>query len=646
VAQGVRTAADLKQLVKDYSKFDELVIDVETMGDHRLDPQRNVVFWVSLGGPGRADAIPCGHPIGERVTYLEDDDTHRVTDKGKYQERRINETSKRLKWFDLPLQYTPAPSQLWVSDVAEALAPLLFSDRRKIGHRVKFDLESMAKYYNGELPPPPYGDTIVAARLVDETQLAYRLGDCVRREFKYTYNKKIGKSVETHPYSVAHLYSYLDAKYEWVLWQALKEKLRQQKLMPIFDLEMELLPVIMDMEMSGTAIDEEVLNALGDEFSRELAALQLAINQRAGKPINLNADRQVGELVYDILGKTCRVYTPSGQRSTSRETLEAYRKNKTVANILEFSSLNKLQGTFIEGLRRNLVDGRVYPDFNQVGARSGRTSCSEPNVQQIPVRSERGKRVRDVFIASEGCVLVVADLSQIELRVLAHYTQDKVLLKAYEDGISLHALLAQAVFGKDYTPLQYAFAKNGNFSCLFGGSAATIYRRYDFPSIRVAQKVIDGFYGTYRSVKPWKAHILERARNTYRKGKQQPYVETILGRRRRLPELHYLDWGKRAAAERQAISTVISGSAADLFKVIMINTHRNLLTAGFNGHILMTVHDELVVEVPAHHQEEGLDIVKSTMENEALNPFTREPLLTVPIVADAKIVGRWSEAKG
>ena len=235
-------------------------------------------------------------------------------------------------------------------------------------------------------------------------------------------------------------------------------------------------------------------------------------------------------------------------------------------------------------------------------------------------------------------------MSQIELRVLAHFTQDPKLLKAYREGMSLHKLLAEQVFGADYTPTQYALAKNGNFSCLFGGSPNVLVQRYDFPSVAMAEKVIDGFYSTYKRVNPWKKELLQEARSRYKRTKSPPYTTTLLGRKRRLPELNSTVFGVRSAAERQAVSSIIQGSAADLFKLGMIQAYNRLQEVDWEGHLLMMVHDELVAEVPESHAEEGLELVKSSMED-VMNPLTGEPILSIPIEADAKIVERWSDAK-
>ena len=641
---GVRTQDQLREVVEAYSAFDEFVIDVETIGatkEERLDPLRNQVFWISLAGPGRADVIPCGHPLGERVIYSEDDTTYRVNKQGKYQEHRTNPDTGREKWYDIPDQWTKAPSQLWVSEVAEGLRPLLFSGQRKVGHNVKFDLRSMAKYYGGVVPPPPYGDTEIGSRLVNENFPAYDLKSCINRAFQFKY-PKIGKEVEIYPYSEAHSYSYLDAKYDWLLWEKVKAGLKREKVERIFEFEMHLLSVIIDMENTGIKIDLDILQRLGREFGMEMANLKVAIDKKAGAEINLNANEQVADLVYDTLGHTCKEFTPTGKRKTAKDVLEEFSDDPIVAKILDYAALNKLQGTFVDGIQHWTTDSQVHPSFQQIGAVSGRMSCREPNIQQVPSRSARAKQLRQVFVARPGMALIVADLSQIELRVLAHYTQDPRLLKAYKDGVSLHKVLAERVWGKDYTPEQYILAKNGNFSCLYGAAPGTLVKRYGFPNIKVAKQVRDAFYDSYRRVGPWKQDVIAVAQSTYRKGKVLPYVETLLGRKRRLPGLFSAAEKVRWGAERQAISSIIQGSAADIFKIGMMNMYEPLLDIG--GHTLMVVHDEVVVEVPEEFADEGLARVKKGMED-IHDPWTGDMLLTVPLVAEAHIVQRWSDAK-
>lgn len=644
---GILTEDQLQRLVDDYFAFDEFSIDVETQGEYRDNPHRNEVFWISLAGPGRADAIPCGHPLGERIPWPDDSEHRRHPTNGRPQLHRVNEETGKLKWFDVPEPFTEPPKQLWISDACEILRPLLFSKKkRKIGQNIKFDIESLAKYYNGVPPPGPYGDTLVAAKLINENEFTYRLESLVQREFHYTYEKIGKRGVEKFPYSEAHLYSYLDAKYAWLLWQAYQQPMEKEKVRHIFDLEMRLLPVLIDMEMHGISIDQDRLDELDEEFSREMARLQIAINKVAGYQINLNANKQVADLVYGTLGKRCYYWTATGAQQVSKEALEHYERNTTISKILDHRSLNKLRGTFIDGARKNLLDGKIHADFDQVGAVSGRLSCRNPNLQQVPQRSERGKKCREVFIASPGKSLVVSDLSQIELRVLAHFTQDPQLLAAYREGLDLHGLTAEKAFGKNWTPLQRSFAKNAGFSAVYGGTARTMYVKYKLPSLAVAESILEGFYSTYRRVIPWKRRTWAEAKGRWRARTRAPFVLTVLGRKRRLPDLmkQRSNFKRYSSAERQAISSVISGTAADLFKLAMIECHRLLAQQDFEAHILMTVHDELVVECPANKTKETVALVKKAMED-IRHPETGEPILTVPIVAETHVVKRWADAK-
>lgn len=397
---GVLTREQLDDVVAAYLEFDEFVFDVETFGEYRLDPQRNEIFWISMAGPGRADVLPCGHPIGERIAYAPGDALHRISPQGKHQERRVNPDSGREKWFDIPEPFTPAPKQLWVSEVAEALTPLMFSERRKVGHNVKFDLESIAKYYGGKVPPPPYGDTLVVARLVNENHLNYSLGQCVKRAFGFEYDKSKGKKLEVYPYSEAYEYSYLDAKYGWLLWQKLLPLLDREEVRHIFDMEMDLLPVLIDMEMVGACVDVNGLFELHREFATEMARRKIKINTAAGYEINLNANRQVAELVYDTLGHECIFFTEkTHERQVTKEALEACGKDKVVQAILEYQRYHKLQSTFVEGLINSNINGRIHPDFNQMGAVSGRLSCVAGSTL-LP--TSRGVFQFDEYLPQEG----------------------------------------------------------------------------------------------------------------------------------------------------------------------------------------------------------------------------------------------------
>ena len=284
-----------------------------------------------------------------------------------------------------------------------------------------------------------------------------------------------------------------------------------------------------------------------------------------------------------------------------------------------------------------------HGDFDQRGARTGRFSCREPNLQNIPTRQT--KVIRDIFIAPPGHKLLIGDYNQIELRLLAHYTRDPLLLKAYNEGIDLHTLTAQRAYHvTEPTERQRSLAKNVNFSMVYGGGPGTIMERYEVP-LAEAKALIEAFFSTYRSVKPWTAAVIKQCKKNRvsedyaswsGKRATPPYVSTILGRRRRLPEIFWSDRERRGYAERQAVNTVIQGSAGDIMKVSMVNVLR-----GFNGHpwsLVLTVHDELMAVVPDADAEAAKAVMKHRMEN-----LTLPVALRVPLTVEVKVVDRWSE---
>lgn len=623
----------LAEVVAAYKEFDEFVFDVETKGEHPLDPGRNEVFWISLAGPGRADVIPMGHPLGTIIRY----------------EAPLTKTGKvSLSASAMPTPiYSRPPSQLWPEEVFGGLEPLFFSKRRKIGHNTKFDLQSIAKYY-GILPPPPYGDTSVAAHLINENHIGYKpygLESCVKREMGFTWEKSFGKNPAAAPFNIAARYSYFDAKYTWLLDRHLKPILEEEGMLALYEMEMEVLEVVCHMEMRGVDIDVPAIKAADESFAAEIAEVYAKVEKAAGWKINLNADAEVRKLVYEIRKHKPKVFTKVLQEpSIAAKALAPYAvKDPIVGAVVKWADLSKMHTTFIKGIQSRLVDGRVHCDFDQRGARTGRFSSRTPNLQNIPTRQT--KVIRDIFIAPPGHKLVVGDYSQIELRLLAHYTQDPLLIKAYTEGLDLHTLTAtRAYHTKEPTERERSLAKNVNFSMVYGGGPATIMARYEVP-YQEAQNLIDAFFSTYTRVKPWTAAVIKKCKTNrvsaqYAEwtGKKEspPYVETILGRKRRLPEIFWSDFEHRGLAERQAVNTVIQGSAGDICKVAMVNVLRAF--EGRPWHLILTVHDELVSVVPEEDAEEA-----RTVQQKAMEDLTLPVKLRVPLVAEVKICSRWSE---
>lgn len=633
----------LAELVTAYKEFDSFVFDVETKGSHRLDPVQNEVFWISLAGPGRADVIPMGHPLGNVLRY-----EAALTKTGKLSKAQ-NATPTAV--------YGKPPMQLWPEEVFGALEDLFFSDREKIGHNVKFDVESVAKYFGGLIMPGPFFGTDIAAHLLNENWKGfkpYSLGSCCHRELGFYWEKSIGAESEKHPFNIAARYSYFDAKYTWLLAQHYKEMLEEDGFLDLFNLESMVTEVVCHMEMAGVHIDTDAIKKVEASFAEELEETYRKICDAAGNEwptetgeINLNADAQVRKLVYEIREHKPIEWTTKTQEPSIRaQVLEEYaEKDEIVAACIHWASLNKMQTTFVQNIRGRLINGKIHCQFDQRGARTGRFSSREPNLQNIPTRQT--KVIRDMFMAPPGWKLIVADYSQIELRLLAHFSQDPVLVQAYVDGLNLHTLTAEKAFStKEPNKLQYSYAKNTNFTLVFGGSPETIANRYTVP-LKIARVLHKAFYDTYRRVEPWrKAVVLKTKKNRVSEdyatwsGKKAcpPYTTTITGRRRRLPEIFWNNNKDRAYAERQAVSHVIQGSAGDINKYALVNVHRFIKENKKDWHIIITVHDELVARVPEAEAEEAAAAIKYAMENLPL-PVT----LRVPLLVDVDICSRWSE---
>jgi len=630
----VTDRGQLREIVEAYSEFDEFVFDVETKGDHRLDPRRNEVFWISLAGPGRADVIPMGHPVGDVLRY----------EPARTPTGRLSQASNATP---IPV-FSPPPKQLWPEDVFGALEPLFYSKRRKIGHNVKFDTCSVAKYYDNELMPGPFGDTGIACFLINENQTGYKpysLGSCVKRELDFTWEKSMGAEIEKVPFHYAARYSYFDAKEDWLLWRCLQPQLEDCEMASIFDLEMDVLEVVCHMEQHGVHIDVDAIKKVDASLKAEIEETYEKVRKAAGWDITLTNQDEVRKLVYEVRKHKPWMYTEKTRiPSTAAKALEKYaEKDPIIAAAIHYAQLHKLHGTFVTGLRSKIVDGRIHATFKQNGARTGRFSSEEPNLQNIPTRQT--KVIRELFVAPPGYKMIVADYSQIELRLLAHFTQDPLLIKAYVEGLDLHSMTACAAYRvKEPTERQRSLAKNVNFTLAYRGTPETIAARYEVP-IKDAQLVHDAFYATYRRVKPWQDAVVKKCRTNRvssdyaewsGKKPSPPYVATICGRKRRLPEIFWSDRQARNAAERQAINHVIQGSAGDINKIAMVQVFRAF--QGHPWHLVLTIHDELVAVVP----EEDVEEAKATMKQQMENPTLPVPL-RVPLVVDIKVCDRWSE---
>jgi len=441
------------------------------------------------------------------------------------------------------------------------------------------------------------------------------------------------------PIAQATPYACADVDMTYRLVKVLEPELHEKKLWLLFtEVEMPLVPVLSAMEMRGVALDVEFLREMSRQLHERLMALEREIHELVGYPFNIGSTQQLSDALFIKLGLSAQGVpkTKSGHYSTSASVLERLRGQHPVIDlILEHRELAKLKSTYVDALPKlvNKRTGRVHTSFNQTGTVTGRLSSSDPNLQNIPIRTELGRQVRRAFIAAPGHLLLSADYSQVELRILAHISQDEGLLAAFKRGEDIHASTAATVLGvpiEKVTREMRRLAKTINFGITYGMSGYGLAQRTGL-SQEEADRFIKNYFAKYPRVKKY-------VEETKRKAREQGYVETLLGRRRYFPELasdskaHY---SVKAAAERMAINAPIQGSAADIIKIAMINLHRALKERGLASSMTLQVHDELVLEVPEGELEAVKPLVKSTMEG----AFE----LDAPLKVDMKVGRNWLE---
>ncbi|HEX5630612.1 MAG TPA: DNA polymerase I, partial [Acidimicrobiia bacterium] len=399
------------------------------------------------------------------------------------------------------------------------------------------------------------------------------------------------------------------------------------------DVELPLVRVLARMEQSGIAVDRDYLEELGESLRDRLATLEKDIYQAAGEPFNINSTLQLREVLYERLGLPVQKKTAKGQPSTDAATLQKLAdQHPVVEHLLRYRELEKLRSTYVDGLLPLIAgDGRIHCIFNQSGAATGRISSEQPNMQNIPVRSEEGRTIRRAFVAAPGHRFVVADYSQIELRILAHMCRDEALVAAFRDGHDIHTETARRVFGVSAAGVTNEMrrrAKTINFGLLYGMEAYGLAQRLEIPQ-EEAREQMAAYFAQFPGVEDYMSSIVVEARN-------RGYTETIMGRRRYLPELVSGNFRERQAAERMALNAPIQGSAADIIKQAMIVLDTAL--DEYEAAMLLQVHDELVIEAPDDRAAAVADQVRTAMEGVVT--------LEVPLVADVVIASNLAEAKG
>lgn len=636
------TRAALDEIVGAYSRFDEFVFDVETTGPHRGHAPLARVSWLALAGPGRSDVIPLGHPNGKVLTPAK---RSRVF---SHTEMTPGGEVRRYKMVETPATFGPAPEQLTPAVVFDALRPLFFSERRKIGHNVKFDLSAVAKYF-GEVPPAPYGDTMIVTHLLNESLGSYRLADILRRVFSdpkrplVTYGDgKLGKiGVDKFDFQTVARYAHLDASWTWLLWRTTYPSLASWKLRGVFRFEMDVLRSVIDMETEGFFVDGEAITNLNADLADRIARLEKVLSDAAGGPWKYGDHESRGRFVYEIRGHKPKAFTAkTGRPSTRKADLDSYAKrDKTVAAMVEHAHLSKLRSTYVDGLAGMLVNDRLHPSFKQHGTQTGRFSCAEPNLQNIPRHTDAdaalGQSIRALFVApGDDWVIVDADYDQIELRMLAHYSQDPTMVRTFLEGLDIHTETATALLGRppENGEERTVFGKVPNFAVVYGAGPEEVARQAKV-GVRKAEEFLDMYARRFPKVMQWKQQAVAEAM-----AQRPPHVRTIVGRVRRLYGLYSHDRGERGAAQRQAVNTIIQGSAADVMKMALVDLGRELRDTPCR--LVGTVHDEVLVHAPVDWADRCMKIVETNMTGVA-----DKWGITVPLTVDVKTAKRWSEAK-
>lgn len=649
--------SELNAVVSDLLAQPNFVIDVETTFGN---PHTNEVLWVGLGSRGSVYLIPVNHPLG----YI-DVPAHDEKRLPPEHERRVlanGELSKAKKKVHVPATYTPRLDQLSRGDVFAALEPLLFSDRGKIGQNTKFDLMSVAKYYGGRLPPGPYHDTIILTHLLDENRMTYGLKDLVMdwldvpQYQRKSFYPNLGRSgVELEPVDEVAHYLAKDVRYTWLYWSNQFPRIAKNGLSQAYELEMSLYGVLMQMECNGFPVDSSRLAEVGQKLSEDIRAIEHDVWSIAGYQFPLTNLDTKRDLLFNPKkqggqGLKPRSFTDKTNKAKlDKAALEYYAEkgNKLAQLFLDWSAMEKLRGTFIEGLGKHLIDERIHTSFKQHSTVTGRLSASEPNLQQIPARGA-GAFVREMFVAEPGNTLVVADYDQIELRCAAYLSDDVNMIDVFVQGQDIHRAAAAAMYTvpmNDVTKEQRQAGKGQNFLTLYGGGAAKLSRTAGV-DMQTAEMFIKRYYQQFPHLNAWKQRLVQDAKSRGRRDDPFRYPAYVdippFNRRRRLPDLYSPNEYDRYRGERQAVNAVVQGFASYIMKMALIDLAQ--VMSDYGARMLVTVHDEIVLSCPVDKAEAAKDALVSVMGSVSLDG---SPILgAVPLVASADTGPSWAQAKG
>ena len=584
-----------------------LAVDTETTS---LDSMEANLVGISLCTvPGHACYIPITHAAPEEQASLDLGETDDSKTKN-------NRTIKQIS----------------LKSAVKVLKPLLESPSvLKIGHNIKYDQKILHRY---GIDVTPVDDTMILSYVLEGAKHGHGMDELSllyldHQTIKFKDVAGSGKSQVTFdrvPLDKALNYAAEDADITRRLFQVLKPRLVTDQVTTIYEtLERPLIYVLRDMEATGIRVDSAFLKTLSADFARRLGDLEIAIHKLAGKEFNIGSPKQLGEVLFEEMGLTGGKKTKTGAYGTGADVLEglAAEGHELPEQVLAWRQLAKLKSTYTDTLvdQINPETGRVHTNYGQAIASTGRLSSNDPNLQNIPIRTEEGRKIRQAFIPSEGHVLVSADYSQIELRLLAHVAGIDALKRAFHDGMDIHALTASQVFGvpvEGMDPMIRRQAKAINFGIIYGISAFGLARQLSI-SRGEASDYIQAYFEKYPGIRDFMEHAKKTAR-------EKGYVTTLYGRKCFVPGINDKNPNRRNFMERAAINAPIQGGAADIIKRAMIQLPQALKTSKLSAKMLLQVHDELIFDVPKKELENTVEVVKNIMESAAD--------LSVPIVVD------------
>ncbi|MDX1664093.1 MAG: DNA polymerase I [Candidatus Promineifilaceae bacterium] len=621
----VRSREQLDELVERLSEAKQISIDVETTGLDKMTAEL-VGICVSTEPP-TGYYIPLGHLASDSAGKK-----RQGGQMGLFGEEMVLEEGQ------LPLE-----------TVLEALRPALTNPEiPKLAHNAKYDYTILDRY---GLRVEPIGfDTMIAEWLTDPGSkfmalkglAGHRLGIQMTAIEELIGRGRSQKTLADLPAEEVAPYGAADADVTLRLAPVLRKEIRDKGLEELLDMEMGFIPVLADMEREGVAIDVDFFRQMSTDLEERVAAVEEQIFAIAGHPFNVNSSQQLSEVLFDELGLPHRGLrkTKSGYYSTAADVLESLQQadeSGIIDLVFQYRDLQKLKSTYVDALPElvNPETGRLHSSFNQTGTVTGRISSSNPNLQNIPVRSEVGQQIRRGFVARPGWVILSADYSQVELRILAHITQDEALLEAFRQEQDIHRATAAAVYGvpmDEVTYPQRQFAKNVNFGIIYGMGPYRLARESEL-TLAEAENYISEYFERFPGIQEYLQRTKEQAR-------KQGYVETLLGRRRYFPVFRAGARSNRmlvARAEREAINHPIQGTAADIIKIAMIRLHRRLREGDYRARMILQIHDELLLEVPEEELEETRRLVVETMSN----AFE----LDVPLKVEVSTGHNWLELK-